>query len=89
MNNSANDYGQLVERIGQQMASRAVGSAVAKNPLAYLIPCHRVIHGTGVFAHYRWGKGHKRLMIVYESLQQQLNKNIEKKLIIVPYILPI
>ncbi len=62
-------YGQLAESIGQPTASRAVGSAIAKNQLAYLIPCHRVIRATGHFGDYRWGSGRKRLMIAYESVQ--------------------
>jgi AraC family transcriptional regulator of adaptative response/methylated-DNA-[protein]-cysteine methyltransferase len=61
-------YGQLAESIDRPNASRAVGSAVGKNSLAYLIPCHRVIRGTGVIGDYRWGQGRKRLMITYESI---------------------
>ncbi len=63
-------YGQLADSINKPTASRAVGSAIGKNPLAYLIPCHRVIRATGHFGDYRWGFGRKRLMIAYESLQQ-------------------
>jgi AraC family transcriptional regulator, regulatory protein of adaptative response / methylated-DNA-[protein]-cysteine methyltransferase len=62
-------YGQLAQHIGFPKASRAVGTAVGNNPLAYLIPCHRVIRGTGVFGHYRWGSGRKRIMIAYEAIQ--------------------
>lgn len=60
-------YGQLAKNIGQATATRAVGTAVGKNPLAYLIPCHRVIRGTGAIGNYRWGNGRKRIMIAYES----------------------
>ncbi len=63
-------YGQLADRIGQPTASRAVGSAIGKNPLAYLIPCHRVIRATGHFGEYRWGAGRKRLMIAYEMARK-------------------
>ncbi len=62
-------YGQLANKIGQPSASRAVGTAVANNPLGYLIPCHRVIRGTGVIGHYRWGCGRKRIMIAYEAIR--------------------
>ncbi len=62
-------YGQLADSIDKPNASRAVGSAVGKNPLAYLIPCHRVIRGTGVIGGYRWGQERKRLMIAHESRQ--------------------
>ena len=64
-------YGYLAERIGQPNAARAVGSAIGKNPLAYLIPCHRVICSTGAIGHYHWGQGRKRFMITYESMQTQ------------------
>ncbi len=64
-------YGQLAENINQPGASRAVGSAVGKNSLAYLIPCHRVIRGTGVISNYRWGHGRKRLLITYESMHEE------------------
>lgn len=60
-------YGRLANIIETPAAARAVGSAVAKNPLAYLIPCHRVIRETGVFGEYRWGPIRKRLMIGWES----------------------
>lgn len=63
-------YGQLADSIDQPSASRAVGSAVGKNPLAYLIPCHRVIRATGHFGEYRWGAGRKRLMIAYEMARK-------------------
>ena len=65
-------YGELAKTIGQASAARAVGSAIGKNPLAYLIPCHRVIRETGVFGGYRWGNGRKRLMIAYESIRRPL-----------------
>ena len=61
-------YGQLADNIGKPAASRAVGTAVGNNPLAFLIPCHRVIRGTGVIGQYRWGSGRKRIMIAYESI---------------------
>lgn len=64
-------YGQLAESINQPDAARAVGSALAKNSLAYLIPCHRVIRGTGIIGDYHWGQGRKRLMITYESLHEE------------------
>ncbi len=63
-------YGQLAQNIGNPAAARAVGTAVANNPLAFLIPCHRVIRGTGVIGQYRWGSGRKRIMIAYESIRK-------------------
>ncbi len=60
-------YGQLARAIGNAGASRAVGSAVGANPVAVLIPCHRVIRETGVVKGYRWGTGRKRALIAWES----------------------
>ena len=60
-------YGRLAATLGKPAAARAVGSAVAKNPLAYLIPCHRVIRETGVVGDYRWGRTRKRVIMAWES----------------------
>jgi AraC family transcriptional regulator of adaptative response/methylated-DNA-[protein]-cysteine methyltransferase len=60
-------YGRLAAALGEPAAARAVGSAVAKNPLAYLIPCHRVIRETGVVGDYRWGRVRKRAIMAWES----------------------
>lgn len=60
-------YGDLAAATGRPAASRAVGSAVGKNSLAYLIPCHRVIRSTGVVGEYRWGAVRKRALIAWES----------------------
>lgn len=49
------------------LAARAVGTAVGRNPLAFLIPCHRVIRETGVVGGYRWGTTRKRAMLAWES----------------------
>ena len=59
-------YGQLATAIGQPRAARAVGSAVGQNPVAYLIPCHRVIRETGIIGDYRWGRVRKRAMVAWE-----------------------
>jgi AraC family transcriptional regulator, regulatory protein of adaptative response / methylated-DNA-[protein]-cysteine methyltransferase len=60
-------YGRLAGVVEEPAAARAVGTAVAKNPLAYLIPCHRVIRETGVIGDYHWGPIRKRTMIAWES----------------------
>lgn len=60
-------YEQLAERAGDKNSVRATASAVGKNPLAYLIPCHRVIRKTGVLNAYRWGEIRKKAMIAYEA----------------------
>ncbi|HSR63779.1 MAG TPA: methylated-DNA--[protein]-cysteine S-methyltransferase [Gammaproteobacteria bacterium] len=63
-------YGQLARAIGQPDAARAVGSAVASNPVAYLIPCHRVIRETGVIGNYRWGQTRKKALLAWETAPQ-------------------
>lgn len=60
-------YGALAGALGHASAARAVGSAVAKNSIAVLIPCHRVIRETGVLGEYRWGKERKRALLAWET----------------------
>ncbi len=59
-------YGQVAKEVGNTKASRAVGSAIGKNQIAYLIPCHRVIRETGVVGDYRWGSVRKKAVIATE-----------------------
>lgn len=63
-------YGSLARWIGQPSAARAVGSAVGANPLAWIIPCHRVIRQQGEPGGYRWGAITKRAVIGYESTRR-------------------
>jgi AraC family transcriptional regulator of adaptative response/methylated-DNA-[protein]-cysteine methyltransferase len=51
-------------------ASRAVGTAIGSNPIAYLIPCHRVIRSTGMTGDYHWGSGRKDAMLGWEAAQK-------------------
>ncbi len=60
-------YGELAARIGRPRAVRAVGTAVGQNPIAYLIPCHRVIRATGAIGEYRWGPQRKQAMLALEG----------------------
>lgn len=60
-------YGYLAHGIGKDNASRAVGTAVGRNPVAWLIPCHRVITSSGALGGYRWGLRAKQLMIGMEA----------------------
>jgi len=64
---NAISYKQLAQVIGHPGAARAVGSAMAQNSLAYLIPCHRVIRESGVVGQYRWGSERKRCMLAWEQ----------------------
>ena len=60
-------YGDVARSIGQPAASRAVGSAVGRNPVAFLIPCHRVIQSSGSIGDYRWGPTRKSAIIGWEA----------------------
>lgn len=64
-------YGELARRIDQPGAARAVGSAVGANPIALLIPCHRVIRGDGGLGGYHWGETRKRALIGLELQHRQ------------------
>jgi AraC family transcriptional regulator of adaptative response/methylated-DNA-[protein]-cysteine methyltransferase len=60
-------YEDVARKIGDPAATRAVGSAVGRNPIAYIIPCHRVIRKTGELGGYHWGTGRKRLILAWEA----------------------
>jgi AraC family transcriptional regulator of adaptative response/methylated-DNA-[protein]-cysteine methyltransferase len=61
-------YGGLAQALGRPVgAARAVGQAVGANPVAYLIPCHRVIRGSGELGGYRWGLARKRAILGWET----------------------
>jgi len=59
-------YGDIAKKIGRPGSSRAVGSAIGQNPIAYIIPCHRVIKKNGAIGGYRWGLPLKEKLIEYE-----------------------
>ena len=65
-------YGNIAQQIKSPNASRAVGSAIGSNPVAFLIPCHRVIQSTGLFGQYMWGANRKTAMIGWEAAQTDL-----------------
>jgi AraC family transcriptional regulator, regulatory protein of adaptative response / methylated-DNA-[protein]-cysteine methyltransferase len=60
-------YGNLAKKIGNPNASRAVGSAIGDNPVAFLIPCHRVIQSSGIIGQYHWGSIRKTAIIGWEA----------------------
>lgn len=60
-------YSEVAQAAGHSRASRAAGSAIGQNPVAYIIPCHRVIRSTGVIGNYRWGSDRKIAMIGMEQ----------------------
>ena len=59
-------YSEIARAIGQPTASRAVGQAVGANPVAWVIPCHRVLRRDGGLGGYRWGVERKRAMLAWE-----------------------
>ncbi len=60
-------YSELAAKAGHPMAHRAVGTAVGQNPIAYLVPCHRVIRADGSIGNYRWGTSTKQQIIAWEN----------------------
>jgi AraC family transcriptional regulator of adaptative response/methylated-DNA-[protein]-cysteine methyltransferase len=66
---SISTYASIAEEIDLPKASRAVGTAVATNPVAFLIPCHRVIRSTGLIGEYHWGSTRKSAIIGWEAAQ--------------------
>ncbi len=75
---SLTTYKALAEMIGSPAASRAVGNALGKNPVAYLIPCHRVIRRSGDFGKFRWGKERKQIIIGWEGSQRTVIRDTAK-----------
>src|SRR5260370_13114586 len=65
-------YGAVAEAIGHPGAARAVARACAANPVALVIPCHRVVRGDGEPGGYRWGVARKRLLLEQERSAAQL-----------------
>ena len=80
-------YRDIARAIDAPDACRAVGSAVGANPVAYLIPCHRVIRETGVVGEYRWGRERKLAMLMWENgrsydIQElQTSKRIQNRIV--------
>lgn len=68
-------YGQIAANIQNPNASRAVGTAIGSNPVAFLIPCHRVIQSTGVIGGYMWGTTRKTAIIGWENAQKLRTAN--------------
>ncbi len=72
-------YADLARELGQPTAARAVARACATNPIAVLIPCHRVIRGDGALAGYRWGLTMKRQLLRAEAVQEVSVKDIDHR----------
>lgn len=65
----ATTYGDVACHIGKPTASRAVGMAVGKNPISFVVPCHRVIGKSGALTGYHWGLTRKRAILGWEAGQ--------------------
>jgi AraC family transcriptional regulator of adaptative response/methylated-DNA-[protein]-cysteine methyltransferase len=63
----ATTYQTVAEHIGRPTASRAVGAAVGKNPISFVVPCHRVVGSTGALTGYHWGVPRKRAILGWEA----------------------
>lgn len=60
-------YSAIASQIQQAKAQRAVGSAIAANPITLLVPCHRVVRASGTTGQYRWGSDRKQALLDLES----------------------
>ena len=67
-------YGQLAAATGHPLAGRATGTALGRNPVAFLIPCHRVVRADGSCGHYRWGANRKRAILAWEEAAKPANR---------------
>jgi len=63
----ATTYGAVAERLGKPKAARAIGAAVGRNPISFVVPCHRVLGGSGKLTGYHWGLTRKQAIIGWEA----------------------
>jgi AraC family transcriptional regulator of adaptative response/methylated-DNA-[protein]-cysteine methyltransferase len=68
-------YGTIATRLGDAKASRAVGTAVGRNPVSWLIPCHRVLGSDGALHGYHWGLVRKRSMLAMEAARSEARQS--------------
>jgi AraC family transcriptional regulator, regulatory protein of adaptative response / methylated-DNA-[protein]-cysteine methyltransferase len=71
-------YGDVAGAIGKPAASRAVGTAVGDNPVAFLVPCHRVLRASGAMGGYRWGVDRKQAMLTWEGVRRPGGQAVER-----------
>lgn len=69
-------YQSIAECINKPKGLQAVGSAIGKNPVAYLIPCHRVIKKSGQISEYRWGRIRKSAILAWEAAPEKHSQSI-------------
>ena len=70
---SVASYQDIARAIGKPTAARAIGHAVGSNPIALLIPCHRVILKSGAIHNYRWGVERKRAILAVELASKDVS----------------
>jgi AraC family transcriptional regulator of adaptative response/methylated-DNA-[protein]-cysteine methyltransferase len=64
-------YSQIADHIGHPKAVRAVGTAVGRNPISFLIPCHRALRKSGGLGGYHWGMPVKRVLLAWEAARSE------------------
>ena len=69
-------YSYIATQIQSPRASRAVGTAIGSNPVAYLIPCHRVIKNTGILGEYHWGSDRKTAILGWEAAHAKIKSSV-------------
>jgi AraC family transcriptional regulator of adaptative response/methylated-DNA-[protein]-cysteine methyltransferase len=69
----ATTYSDIAAKLGKPSASRAVGAAVGRNPISFVVPCHRVLGRSGDLCGYHWGLTRKRAMLGWEAGQIAAN----------------
>ena len=69
-------YSEIAQSIGNPKAVRAVGTAVGKNPVSWLIPCHRALRKSGALGGYHWGLPVKRAMLAWESARADVSAGL-------------
>lgn len=68
---AATTYAALAEKLGRPKAARAIGGAVGRNPISFVVPCHRVLGKGGALTGYHWGLTRKRAMLGWEAGRTQ------------------
>jgi AraC family transcriptional regulator, regulatory protein of adaptative response / methylated-DNA-[protein]-cysteine methyltransferase len=71
-------YSQIAGAIGHPRAVRAVGTAVGRNPVSWLIPCHRALRKSGGLGDYHWGLRIKRAMLAYEAARTETSDDVNE-----------
>ncbi len=60
-------YGEVARAVGRPNAARAIGRAVGRNPISFVVPCHRIVGSSGALTGYHWGIVRKRAILGWEA----------------------